>query len=283
MSSRRQSARQLMMRAGRAEVTVHPFDGGRIGQIVVGGERLLRGPEDAAELGWGHWGCYPLLPWSNRIPDGTFRFEGRTLTVPVNSIDGSALHGLAVQAAWTAGMPSAAHVELSVDLDAGPYRVTGHQSLQLTETHLDLTLGVVNRADRRIPVGLGIHPWFRAGPIRVPAELAWPGDTPLPTGPPEPVRAERDLRSLRVAAPMDRCFTGLTESSVDVPGLRLSWTGPVTQVVVFSGVSEWVCVEPVTMANDGFRLADEGVDGSGVITLEPGAGTEVCYRFTWTG
>ena len=54
------------------------------------------------------------------------------------------------------------------------------------------------------------------------------------------------------------------------PELRLHWTGPVTQVVVFSGDEGWVCVEPVTMANDGFRMADEGMPGTGVLALDPG-------------
>jgi hypothetical protein len=50
---------------------------------------------------------------------------------------------------------------------------------------------------------------------------------------------------------------------------------------VFTGVHGWVCVEPVTMANDGFRMADEGWRGHGVVTLDPGALLEVGYRFAW--
>ena len=40
--------------------------------------------------------------------------------------------------------------------------------------------------------------------------------------------------------------------------------------------------KPVTMANDGFRMYDEGVEGTGVILLGPGEHTEVQYRFDWT-
>jgi aldose 1-epimerase len=152
----------------------------------------------------------------------------------------------------------------------------------LSPTELEHTLEVVNRADHDVPVGLGIHPWFHAGPVRVPADSFWPGATPLPDGPSRPVTADEDLRESRVPPPMDRCYTGLTDTVLEVPGIRLEWSGPVTQVVVYSEDPEWVCVEPVTMANDGFGLAARGVDGHGVIVLAPRESTSVTYRFVWT-
>lgn len=76
---------------------------------------------------------------------------------------------------------------------------------------------------------------------------------------------------------MDACFTGLVQSSADVPGLRLSRDGPITNIVVFSGEPGWVCVEPVTMANNGIELARRGIDGHGVRVLEPEATLAVTY------
>jgi aldose 1-epimerase len=270
----------IELRAGATRVAILPEDGGRLGQIHAAGKQLLRGPEDA-HLGWWSWGSYPLLPWSNRIPDGNFRFEGRELRVPVNFADGSALHGLAAFVPWTVTAQDDDAVELSVAITQGCYDVIGRQSFHVTATHLDQTLEVVNTGGDRVPVGLGIHPWFPAASIRVPADLMWPGDGPLPTGAPVPVGRDDDLRASRIPPAMDRCYTGLTDSSFDVGDVRVHWSGPVTHVVVFSGAPGWVCVEPVTMANDGFRLADEGVSGTGVITLDPGEGMSVHYRFEW--
>jgi aldose 1-epimerase len=34
--------------------------------------------------------------------------------------------------------------------------------------------------------------------------------------------------------------------------------------------NEFFCVEPVTMVNDGFNLREQGEQGTGVRTLEPG-------------
>jgi len=267
--------------AGAASVRLFPEAGGRLGQIEVDGTRLLRG-EEFASLGWGHWGSYPLLPWSNRIPRGEFSFEGRACSVPVNrEEDGTAIHGLVAAVPWRVVEIDERSATMEVRVVEGSYDVRGSQSFTVTETHLDQTLAVTNTSDATVPVGLGIHPWFIAGEVRVPADRMWPGDTPMPTGPSVPVDADHDLRALRVPPPMDRCFTALTDTTAEVPGLRLSWSGPVTQVVVYSGTPGWVCVEPVTMANDGFGLAERGIEGHGVAALAPGETFEVKYRFAW--
>lgn len=269
----------VQLRAGDVRVDLFPDDGGRVGQIDVGGRQLLRGREHAA-LGWGWWGSYPLVPWSNRIPGGVVRFEGREFRVPVNWEDGSALHGLTAWVPWTVtdtdGDRAAA---MEIELTEGGYEVIGRQRFEVTPAHLDQTLEVENRGQDRVPVGLGIHPWFRAGPIRIPADAIWPGAGPMPDGPPVAVSGDFNLRQPRVPVPMDRCFAALTDTHADVPGVRLHWDGPVTQIVVYSGTAGWVCVEPVTMANNGFALMEEGQPGTGVIALDPGASTSVRYRF----
>ncbi len=155
------------------------------------------------------------------------------------------------------------------------------QRFALSAGALDLEIDVVNVAEWPVPAGVGIHPWFVAAPVRVPAELVWPGEGPMPDGLPRPVRPEEDLRRPVTAVPMDRCFTGLTDTSADIGDLTLSWRGPITQVVVYSGEPGFVCVEPQTMATDGIRMADAGVAGTGVIALEPGATLSVGYRLSW--
>lgn len=268
------------LRAGNVRATIFPEAGGRLGQLTVDGTDLLRGPEYAGE-GWAWWGSYPLLPWSNRIPGGRFTFEGRDHVVPVNWDDGTAMHGLTAWVPWTVTGPcSSTAIDLAVEVAGGPYRVRGEQSYRLDPGGLDQTLRVTNLGIDRVPVGLGIHPWFRAGEIRVPADCRWPGE-PLPEGAPVPVEPGEDLRVLGRPPVMDRCYTGLSGDGADVPGLTLRWSDGVGHVVVYSGTPGWVCVEPVTMANDGFRLAAEGVDGHGVIALEPGAAAAVTFRFEW--
>jgi aldose 1-epimerase len=270
----------IVLRSGRSRATVHPELGGRLGQLDLGDGSLLRGP--APGLGWAEWGCYPLLPWSNRIPEGRLTVGSVEWQLPVNWPDGSAIHGLVASSPWTVAAATDRDVQLVTDATAGPYEVRGKQAYELGSDGLELTVTLVNHADHAVPAGLGIHPWFRAGRVRVPADEKWPGE-PVPVAPPVPVEPEEDLRAGAVPPPMDRSFTALTGREVEVPGLALRWDGPVTQVVVYSGEPGWVAVEPVTMAPDGFGLAARGVDGNGVQVLESGDELSVAYRFVRLG
>ena len=261
---------------GGCRADIHPALGGRLGQLDLGDGPLLRGPAEG--LGWIQWGCYPLLPWSNRLPGGHLRYRGIDADLPPNNTDRSPIHGLAAAIPWRVVDAGEDRVDLSVDVRGGPYDVRGSLSYDLEPGILHLRLAVTNLGAAVVPAGIGIHPWFRRGPIRVPADARWPGE-PIPTGPPVPVSGDHDLRSATVAAPMDACFTALTGSCAGVPGARLCWDGPVTHVVVYTGEPDWVCVEPVTMVNNGIAMADRGAAGHGVQEMASGASIEVRYRF----
>lgn len=262
---------------GSTVATVVPGVGGRLGQLDLGDGPLLRPFE--AGLDWMRWGCYPLLPWSNRVPGGRLRFGTIDAVLPVNSSDGSAIHGLAADRPWDVLASGASTAELTIEVDVAPYRVVGRQTFELADGALDLSVAVTNVGPASVPVGIGIHPWFRAGRVAVPAALVWPGE-PVPTGPPVAVAGRRDLRDGAVPDPMDACFGGLTATAVEAPGVRLAWDGPVTHVVVYTGQAGWVCLEPVTMATDGIAMANDGVRGHGVRALAPGDSLSVAYRFT---
>lgn len=275
-----EDARPVELRAGTARVDLYPSAGGRIGQISLDGRPLLRGLEHAWR-GWGGWGSYPMVPWTNRIVGGVVRFGGETITMPINWPDGTAIHGLVAERPWRVDSSDSAAATLSVEVDVDRYHVGARQTFELAPDHLDFEIELVNLAAWRVPVGIGIHPWFLVGPVRVPAEQIWDGPGPMPEGPPRPVRPDEDLRTKRLAPPMDRCFCGLTDTSAEIGDLTLSWSGPITQVVVFSGDPDAVCVEPVTMANDGIRLAEDGSVGTGVLVLDPGSRVLVEYRISW--
>ena len=264
----------IVLRSGPATATIHPSVGGRLGQLDLGRGPLLRGP--SGEVGWSQWGCFPLLPWSNRLPGAVLRFDQIDEHLEVNWPDGSAIHGLAAACPWEVLDFSGESALLDVEVSSGPYRVRGMQMFHLQPDRIHLRLTATNEGDQRVPVGIGIHPWFAAGEVRLPAEQRWPGE-PMPTGAPVTVSGAYDLRASRRPGPMDACFTGLTDTVVDVPGVRLRWDGPVTNVVVYTGEPDWTCVEPVTMANGAFGLPPDEAKRHGVQVLEPGGSVEVSY------
>ncbi|WP_426573745.1 hypothetical protein [Aquihabitans sp. McL0605] len=266
---------ELTLRAGEASASVYPEHGGRLGQLDLGGGPLLR-PRSGE--GWIDWGCYPLVPWSNRIPGGHLRWGDIDDQLPVNSEDGAAIHGLVAACPWTVLDQAESSAHLEVVVAAGPYRIRAAQTFDLEPDRLGLQLSAENEGEVPVPVGIGIHPWFHRGRVQLAAEERWPGE-PIPTGPPVPVEGRYDLRQGVVPAPMDACFTTLTAPVAEVPGARLRWDGPISNVVVYTGEPDWVCVEPVTMATNGFELARAGAPHHGVQVLEPGAAIEVGYRF----
>ena len=70
-----------------------------------------------------HWAGCPLLPWANRIANGTYTFEGVTHHLPINEVAGrrDALHGLlcnktmVVQKQWASGTEAGVRLGYSFD------------------------------------------------------------------------------------------------------------------------------------------------------------------------
>ena len=77
------------------EVVVLPALGGRLHRLRYRGHDLLRTPPNIDE----HrrdpffYGAYVMAPWCNRLAPGQLEVAGRTVDLPINFSDGSAIHG----------------------------------------------------------------------------------------------------------------------------------------------------------------------------------------------
>lgn len=277
---------------GELELEVLPEAGGRIHRLRAHGVDLLRTPDDpGAHLREPlFWGSYPLVPWSNRIPGGRLAFRGRTYQLPKDYGD-HAIHGEAYALPWTLlenGDRLRLGFEGGGEAGAFPWPYHAEQVIELDDSSLVLEISMTNLAEVPIPGGLGIHPWFAAGRglrVEVPADLVYPVEDCIPTGEPEPVAGERDLRVLRdVPWGLDDLWTGLTRSQVvlerPAEGIRVSWTfPPAADHVVLASFGDFraVAVEPVTHANDGHARLEAGLAG-GVDVLGPGETLAVRHR-----
>ena len=148
--------------AGDYRVELAPDRGGSILRFDWRGEPLFRpacGPSvlDVA--------CFPLVPFSNRIAEGQFRADGRTIQLRPN-MPGSdhphTLHGFGWLARWrvvTADV-SAAVLEHTHDGGEWPWRYRAQQRVALDEGGLTIELSVTNLGNTPMPAGLGFHPYF---------------------------------------------------------------------------------------------------------------------------
>lgn len=114
------------------------------------------------------FGLWPLVPFANRafgglVDDGT----GTRFRLPINDPErGGTIHGFGWQSAWKVDCRAADSVTLLHRRQDGPdpYRYAARQTVTVGERTLDIELAVVNEADRPLPFGLGLHPWFPCRP-----------------------------------------------------------------------------------------------------------------------
>ena len=139
---------------------------------------LREGPGDDADALAS--GCFPLVPFGNRVRDNRFSFRGRDYHFQTNTDwDRHYLHGEGWQADWTVAHKTAGSLDLSFDNVASqktPYSYAATQRFVLQEDGLALTLSVTNNGEGALPFGLGWHPYFPMTPkttLLAPARKYW--------------------------------------------------------------------------------------------------------------
>ncbi|KRB04094.1 hypothetical protein ASD86_17275 [Lysobacter sp. Root690] len=235
--------------------------------------------------------CYPLLPWSNRISDDGFDFDGRRIDLPRNRDDEPwPIHGSGWQRAWRVAYAAADEALLTLDeTSAHDYRYRANLRYRLRERALEVSLSVVNIGLASLPFGLGLHPFFPRDAdtrLRAPADRIWLNDgcTPLPTELADiPERWRFDDTRVLPADCVDHGFVGWSgRASIRWPRRRLGLDidSDVDRFVLYTAVGkDFFCFEPVDHAIDAVHLPG-GALVHGMTALAPGARLQRRFRFT---
>ena len=282
---------RLTLRAGQAELELS-LDGGCITafrwQREEGSIDWMRpapagsgfAPTDAA--------CFPLVPYSNRIRNGRFAFEGETYQLARNfPPEEHAIHGHGWQNRWRAQAQQDGSATLVFDFprdggeDPWPTTYRAEQRFELGETSLAVEIAVTNTGDRSMPAGLGLHPYFvRTPDCRLTANTGqmWESDeTMMPTRLVTPPAAlDPNLGVKPSTAVLDSCYAGFGgRAEIEWP----EWDAKLTMqseaslgfLVVFTPPGEtFFCVEPVSAMTNAVNLAGEGIGDGGIRSLAPG-------------
>ncbi len=276
----------LRLRHGAFELEVCPGLGGSITAFRAQGRDLMRpaGPAFFADHDPFQASSFPLVPFSNRIADRRFGFQGRVHELPVNfPSEPHAIHGQGWQLAWTVAEADARHavLELAHRIAGTPFDYRARQTLALGDRGLEMALELTNAGAGPMPAGLGVHPYFvRTAGVTLEARLGrvWLMDErKLPTAP-APLPAGWDFEGApRLAGlALDHCFGGWDGSALihwpeTGTRLRIEAEPLFGHLVVYIPPDQAIfCVEPVSHANDAFNLADRGVPDTGVRILAPG-------------
>lgn len=270
------SAPQLFeLRRGALHLAVRADLGACIAGLTLGDVPVLRS-ESPLTLGSSRRsGCYPLLPYSNRIAWRAFDWDGASYTTQQNFDDNPhSVHGNGWQRAWSLLRQDGGSLqfELVHEGDAHwPFPYVAQQRFELDEGRLRVELSLRNDAAQAVPVGLGWHPYFPKRPrSRIHAEVArrWESDpaTELPLRAVPQAGIDADVAHLR----FDHCFDGWRgPARARDEKLAVTITSSCTRLVVFTPEDKpYYCVEPVSHVSNAIHFDDPLAQG--LRRVEPG-------------
>lgn len=236
-----------------------------------------------------------LVPWPNRIEDGSYEFEGRRLQLPLTEPEAhNAIHGLVRWAAWSVRThePDRAVVEHVLRPQPGyPFTLSLGIEYTVSADGLTVRTTATNLGDEACPFGCGAHPYLTVGTPRIdPLALRLPARTVILSDgrglPVERAAVEGTDYDFREARPLgatvlnnaytdlERGDDGLARIELRDPeagnGLALWLDESYPYAQLFTGdplpdvARRSLAVEPMSCPANGFRT------GEGLIRLEPG-------------
>lgn len=276
----------ILLEAGDWRATLAPERGGAVLSLDWRGQPVFRptpgGATDILETA-----CFPLVPYANRIADGRFVFEGRSVQLPVlDRFAPHAIHGEGWLRSWTVESQTANRVEMvldsspKADADAHgwPWPWRASQTVELADQGLTIILSVTNTGDAVMPTGLGLHPYFHRfadSRLTLSAEGVWLTDAreiPERLAAVQSITDWSDGLALADAPFVDHAYAGWTgEAVVDGGGHRVTLRAETlarwTQIYAPAD-GDFFCIEPVTHRPDAHNAPDS--EDCGLVCLEPG-------------
>ncbi len=258
----------LTIRAGDSICTLCPELGGSILSWQVGGQNMLRQTSDAAIADRGRLGfaSFPLVPYSNRIGQATFEYNGRRITLAKNfAPEPNALHGTGWEDIWQADMAGPDRIIQRLSHpgdDRWPWAFDAEQVITILPHGLHLELSAHNRSDEVAPLAFGHHPYFdQAGAsMQFIAPRVWmSGEDGLPAEVAQPNGrfAFEHLETVE-GRDIDHCYTGWSGQT------RIEWAGrehaleimsPMRAAVVYIPKGgDAFCFEPVPHVNNALNM-----------------------------
>lgn len=290
----------ITLEAGALSLELWPSIGGCVAGFgwEQGGRRveLMRRatPKGLPERDGRELASFPLFPFSNRVKDGKFSFQGRSVELVRNTPPDHPIHGHVWQRPWrvVSATSMTAVLECRYPGADWPWAYTALQRFSLSPAALSVELEIRNDSDSPMPCGFGMHPYYdRTERVRLQAQapVRWVGSQYLLPEWSEPVPPEWNFsqpQELSPLAEMDGCFGQFGGSArLEWPekgvGLRID-ADPIfgVMIVYVPKGQDFFCLETVSNVNDAFNLESRGVQGNGTIVLAPGQSVRGGMRYT---
>lgn len=282
---------------GDLNVEILPEAGGRISAFwsEVRGERTdWFVPRPKANSGSSAWGSFPLVPFSNRIRDGRFTWNGEEYRIAVTEKNAPhAIHGHGRAVSWNVDTLSDTCAVLSFAYSGKnwPFPYRARQVFDLTAGALGITMELENTGTKTMPGGLGHHPylpWRGGAVLTTKFGSIWPAvEGVLPAGPESVPEGLEFSGAEGRALPrgLDTGFGGwggraLLRWPDEGLSLEIDGSDTITHCILFTPDGKpFFCVEPVTHCIDAINLSAAGVTGTGVQEVLPSGKLIAIMRF----
>lgn len=292
----------VTLESGDSSVGVSLQDGASITHYrkYMGGNSVdvLRPWQPGASIDPRDTGCFPLVPFSGRITDGTFKHGVHTVRLPANMLPvPHAIHGEGWQRHWQLIDQGTQTVAMCYEHDASdtaypwPFSYRAEQRLTLAGESLVIELTVTNTGNETMPTGLGLHPYFPRTPlsqVRARVRGMWQTDAQvMPTTHTTAATALALADGIEVATTtLDNVFSGWQgQACVLWPEhgltLELNAGSSCEFLVIYTPPGEaYFCVEPTTHCPDAFNLSARGLSPTGHAVVAPGESQNLSLTLT---
>ena len=245
-----------------------------------------------------------LFPFPNRIRGGAWQFDGKTYQFNKPPESPTSIHGLLLNRPYQVESHTADEngATLVCTLDSRDFADIGRQypfpfkigiTYTLKDAVLSMGVSIQNTGNRNMPMGFGIHPYFRVGLssdanaaaalIKVPAATYWELDADsVPTGKRLAAAGALDLRDGKAfsSSSLDHVYTDVQMEADGVSrcvienrdtghGMVMESDAQFRELVVYTPPGrDTICFEPYTCPTDAINLEAKGIP-AGVIVLAP--------------
>jgi aldose 1-epimerase len=225
---------------------------------------------------------FPLVPFVNRVRDGSFSFRDRSVSLAPNMAgDPSPLHGQGWLNPWQVDSASGSEAVLSYRHEPGewPWAYEAQQHFHVEAGVLSVGLTCRNISDDAMPCGLGQHPYFPCGAktrIETKVTHVWTIDEHVLPVDKVPASGRYDLSDRLICGQdLDHGFGGWSgRALIDDPDwpYELELSSPEARFFqIYSPKSgDFFVAEPVSHANAAMNAPEPDWPELGLRVLEPG-------------
>ncbi|TWX72455.1 aldose 1-epimerase [Colwellia sp. C1TZA3] len=238
--------------------------------------------------------CFPLVPYSNRIRHGQFKWQETNVSLGLNHLpEKHSIHGHGWQLPWTITDQTDNSLTLQYHYKTAdwPYSYSAKQVFTLEDKVLYIALTIINTADYSMPAGLGLHPYFsltKNTSIKCAVEQMWAVDDEcMPTAlVSKPLTMDSSEGLPIQGSNLDNVFTGFTgDATVTWPEFKakatISTSSNCNFMVIYSPEGkDYFCLEPVTHCTDAINMMGKGIKNTGMVSLAPQEKMTVSMRIT---